>query len=133
MIMFCYDCTYSIIKINIVLYSMPLAPSEVMNLSINIINSSTLEVTWAPPLRPNGALTYSVTLSYTDLATSSMEMVFQRNETDRRVIYTSAVSDLEPYVMYGATVFAFTSVGNSPARMESIVTEDGGQLSPHSW
>lgn len=99
-----------------------------VNLIISIVNSSTLEITWDLPLRPNGALTYTITLSYTDLSTFNTEMFFQRSETERRVLYTSSMGDLEPYAMYEATVFAFTSVGESPAQTTSVVTDDGGQL-----
>ncbi len=102
-------------------------PSPVTNLMLMMTNSSSLTATWDAPLMPNGNLTYTITLSYTDLATDIIETVLtqQTTEDDRSVTYNSMTS-LEPYARYDVVVIASTSVGNSTAAMESVFTSQGG-------
>ncbi len=90
-------------------------------------NSSSLTATWDAPLMPNGNLTYTTTLSYTDLATDIIETVLtqQTTEDDRSVTYNSMTS-LEPYARYDVVVISSTSVGDSDAATASVVTAQGG-------
>lgn len=109
----------------------PPVPSPVINLMLVMTNSSSLTVTWDPPSMPNGDLTYTATLSYTDLATGTSETVLmmQTTENDRSVMYNSEpMTFLEPYARYDVVVIASTSVGNSTVTMDSITTPQGGEF-----
>ncbi len=112
----------------VILYISPsTVPSPVVNLMLMMTNLSSLTATWDAPLMPNGNLTYTTTLSYTDLATDIIETVLtqQTTEDDRSVTYNSMTS-LEPYARYDVVVIASTSVGDSDAATASVVTAQGG-------
>ncbi|XP_064396510.1 phosphatidylinositol phosphatase PTPRQ-like isoform X2 [Halichondria panicea] len=110
-------------------------PSPVTNLMLVMTNSSSLTVTWDPPSMPNGDLTYTATLSYTDLATGTIKTVLtmQTTENDRSVMYNSEpMTFLEPYARYDVVVIASTSVGNSTVTMDSITTPQGESEAPRN-
>ena len=91
-----------------------------------MVSATTLMVTWDSPLMPNGNLTYTTTLSYTDLATGSSTnnvLTMVTPEGDRTVTYTGMI---EPYAIYQATVIATTSAGDSTPATDSLLTPQGG-------
>ena len=104
------------------------APTEVLNLAIMANSStSTLQVTWDTPQRSNGMVSYTLNLTYTDLATNEFFFINStvHSENDRSQTITFS-SGLEPYAEYNVTVVAMTTGGESNPVTDSVITEEGG-------
>ena len=118
--------------------SLPLSlspvPSAVTNLTIAISGPNSLTISWDSPIDPNGILTYRISLSYTDLATSfQMNVrVTENPEDNRMVLYNSDSQRLEPYARYDVTVTASTTAGSSDPVIASVTTSQGGLYMPVS-
>ena len=82
----------------------PLDPSPVRNLVAVAINSTAINVTWQPPINPNGDVSYLVSVQGSS--------VHQINTTNTSVI----VTHLEIYTMYYVTV----TVGNGAGENSSL-------------
>lgn len=103
------------------------APTEVTNLDLIVLDSNTLHVTWDPPLQPNGVVSYTLNITYTDLATNMFYFVASTNHEVNDIAKNITFRDgLEPYAEYIATVVAMTTGGISPAVVVSVLTEQGG-------
>ena len=126
---FMLDLLYDFFEFS--LLSLYIVPSPVTNLSIAIngSNSSSLTISWDPPIRPNGNLDYNISLSFTDLATNVTQMVLQAQypEGTRVVEYNS----VEPYAEYQVEVIALTEVGSSSPEVAMVTTSQGSESSQH--
>lgn len=98
----------------------PAAPSGTPdNVTTVIINSTSIEVTWDPPLphHRNGLITaYNVTV---------VEQLSGTRVFSSVLLNTSAlVTSLRPYTTYNFVVLARTSVGYGPAQTVSDTTPE---------
>ncbi|TRY76067.1 hypothetical protein DNTS_012284 [Danionella cerebrum] len=88
-------------------------PGSVQNVSYQNLTSTSIRVTWEPPLNPNGKITH-YTVYVKNLLTSQ--------ETQQTAIASSAVlTGLEKYSSYKVRVGASTAVGESPLTYEDYI------------
>uniref|UniRef100_A0A8C0YRV5 Protein tyrosine phosphatase receptor type Q n=1 Tax=Cyprinus carpio carpio TaxID=630221 RepID=A0A8C0YRV5_CYPCA len=87
-------------------------PSSVQNVSYQNLTSTSIRVTWEPPLNPNGKLTH-----YTVYAQNLLT-----NQTPYSVtIYMLISTGLDKYSSYKVRVAASTAVGESPLTDEDYI------------
>ena len=98
---------------------MSTVPSAPVNLSYISINSTSILVSWSPPLSPNGIIINYIVI-VTEVETG---MDLTLNTTDTEVLITY----LQPHTGYSVVVFAETSagVGESSSSLAFITDEEG--------
>ncbi|CAH1251055.1 PTPRQ [Branchiostoma lanceolatum] len=81
-------------------------------------NIKTVNITWTPPVQPNGNVMYSVYI------TDSSNMITAMNTTSETAHHV--VGGLDSFSMYTVTVVAYTAVGYGPESDEVMfMTEEG--------
>ena len=100
--------------------NIPLVPSApVVNLSYVNESSTSILVSWSPPLSPNGIIT-----NYTVIVTrvqTGMNLTLSTNDTELLII------DLEAHTDYLVIVFAETDAGvGEPSHSLAVLTEEDG-------
>ena len=97
-------------------YIVPGSPP--VNLNINVVNSSTLSISWSQPLIPHGIIT-----KYT------INCIGENNKNHTVVTRTTMtlVSDLSPYTNYTCSVFGHTRVGIGPPIIEIGLTDEDSE------
>ena len=114
----CYNSTEAkpYIHVLLLLLYFTLAPSSVRNLAAVAINSTAINITWQPPINPNGDVSYLVRVQG-----SSVDQV---NTTDTSVI----VTNLRIYTMHYVTVMAVNAAGESSSEDTTVRTLESGIL-----
>ena len=94
--------------------------SPPLNISIHAFNSSTLLLSWSPPLIPNGII-----IKYT------INCIGEKNKNHTVVTSTTMtlVSDLSPYTNYTCSVFGHTRVGMGPPITGIGLTDENSECS----
>ncbi|XP_058607826.1 phosphatidylinositol phosphatase PTPRQ isoform X2 [Onychostoma macrolepis] len=88
-------------------------PSSVQNVSYQNLTSTSIRVTWEPPLNPNGKITH-----YTVYAQNLLTNQQLRQMADT---ITAVLTDLDKYSSYKVRVAASTAVGESPLTDEDYI------------
>uniref|UniRef100_A0A8C0YVW3 Protein tyrosine phosphatase receptor type Q n=1 Tax=Cyprinus carpio carpio TaxID=630221 RepID=A0A8C0YVW3_CYPCA len=88
-------------------------PSSVQNVSYQNLTSTSIRVTWEPPLNPNGKLTH-----YTVYAQNLLTNQQLRQMADTT---TEVLTGLDKYSSYKVRVAASTAVGESPLTDEDYI------------
>ncbi|XP_052437936.1 phosphatidylinositol phosphatase PTPRQ isoform X2 [Carassius gibelio] len=88
-------------------------PSSVQNVSYQNLTSTSIRVTWEPPLNPNGKLTH-----YTVYAQNLLTNQQLRQTADTT---TEVLTGLDKYSSYKVRVAASTAVGESPLTDEDYI------------
>ena len=91
------------------LYHSNLAPDDSpVNVRVSVINSSSLQIQWEPPLIPNGIIThYTLYINYTNGSEISTKTV-----GSQLILYL--LEDLKPHQQVGISMSATTSGGEGP-------------------
>ena len=89
-----------------------------------MINSTTVEVTWDPPIITNGILRY-YTVEYG--SSDDMEMM-EVNSSDVTVV----VSGLDPFTNYTFYVSAVTVTPSEPSDNVTVLTDEAGKHNSNS-
>ena len=97
---------------------MPSAPVDLTYISIN---STSILVSWSPPLFSNGII-----INYIVVVTEvEIDMELTLNATDTQVLIT----DLKPHTKYSVVVFAETSAGVGESSLSlAILTDEEGMF-----
>ena len=100
-------------------------PSEVRNLLSDCTSNNELVAQWAPPLQPNGVISYNVSVTARDLAKGTTVTVQLPN-------YMGLVPNItvptEPYTEYTVKVAAETTAGQGQNSTTSCQTAEGSKL-----
>ncbi len=108
-----------IVVIIIIIHAVPEDPPT--NIQVSIVNSTSVFLSWSPPLTPNGFV-----ITYTILAEESLT---GGNVTNIVVMGTSStVVDLIPYTFYNFSVSASTRIGEGPYDVVSTRTPQASKL-----
>ena len=112
----CYNSTEAKPYIHVLLPFLyfTLAPSSVRNLAAVAINSTAINITWQPPINPNGDVSYIVRVQG-----SSVDQV--NTTTDTSVI----VTNLEIYTIHYVTVMAVNAAGENSSEV-TVRTQESG-------
>ena len=113
----CYNSTEAkpYIHVLLLLLYFTLAPSSIRNLVAVAINSTAINITWQPPINPNGDVSYIVRVQG-----SSVDQV--NTTTDTSVI----VTNLEIYTIHYVTVMAVNAAGESSSENTTVTTLESG-------
>ena len=86
-----------------------LAPNDSpVNVTVSVVNSSSLQIQWEPPLIPNGIIThYTMYINYTNGSEISIRTV-----DSQLILYH--LEGLTPYQLVGVSLSAATSGGEGP-------------------
>ncbi|XP_050991467.1 phosphatidylinositol phosphatase PTPRQ [Labeo rohita] len=88
-------------------------PSSVQNVSYQNMTSTSIHVTWDPPLNPNGKITHYTV--YAENLLTNQQLRQMTNTT------TAVLTGLEKYSSYKVRVAASTAVGESPLTDEDYI------------
>ncbi|XP_073706317.1 phosphatidylinositol phosphatase PTPRQ [Garra rufa] len=88
-------------------------PSSVQNVSYQNLTSTSIRVTWDPPLNPNGKIIHYTVYAHNLLTNQQMEQM--TNTT------TAVLTGLDKYSSYKVRVAASTAVGESPLTDEDYI------------
>ncbi|XP_039510303.1 phosphatidylinositol phosphatase PTPRQ [Pimephales promelas] len=88
-------------------------PSSVQNVSYQNLTSTSIRVTWEPPLNPNGKITHYAMYAQNLLTNQELRLM-----TDNT---TAVLTGLDKYSSYKVRVAASTAVGESPMTDEDYI------------
>jgi len=93
-----------------------LVPSAVTSLQAVAVNATAINVTWQPPINPNGIVLYRVTvpsLPFSETTINATSLI---------------VNGLDAYTAYCVTVTAYNTAGHSDSLEETVTTQESGNL-----
>lgn len=110
-------------------YTVPSAPD---NVHATGLNSTVIEVTWGPPVSPNGIVThYLLDYEIYNIGDNSSgeEVSFRIDPEDGHMTYTVLLVNLMEFTSYRIQVSAFTSIGEGDVS-ETVLVTDPDMASP---